>query len=426
MIKKKKNKIQEKKQLNVQSQKNNKNIKNIELLKNIKNTIYTNKFNHIYLYGIINNSSILKIKEQVDYYNKTQKTENNINIKPKSIILHINSPGGYVTSGIGLTRLINNSNVPIIILIEGLSASAATLISVMSPYRIMTQNSIMLIHQYSALYKGQRDSLEFDLKEGDLIMKNMYKIYLKYTKIKENEIKELLTHDLYFTAEKCLKYGMCDYILPDYNNNLLLNYLKKNPEYNFSKNIINKKTNFNELYFYGSNEINMFVKSSNYILNLHNIYYKNNDNENNTNELSLNSIGNPKPIIIHINDSGDFQEIIGILPIINTISVSKIPIFSIIEAPIDITSLLYSIICHKRYIYEYAFISIDMVNYFYDQSHKYNDIIENTKIIRSIILKLLLKYTKLPKNIIDNIFTKRYIFNVEESIKYGLCDEIIS
>lgn len=423
MVKKKISKTIEKTNVN---NKTGTKLKNIELLKNIKNTIYTNKFNHIYLYGKINNSSILRVKEQVDLYNKT-KTINDVIIKPKSIILHINSPGGYVTSGIGLTRIINKSKVPIIILIEGLSASAATLISVMSPYRIMTQNALMLIHQYSAIYAGQKDTLEFNLKTGNIIMNNMKKIYSKYTNIPDNILNELLNHDIYLTADMCLKYGMCDYILPEYNKNLLSNYLKKNPEYNLSRNIINKKTNFNELYFYGSNEFNMFVKSSNYIINLHNIYYKNEDNSNDNNTYSLNSIGNPKPIIIHINDSGNFFEILEILPIINTISVSKIPILSIIEAPIDITSLLYSIICHKRYIYEYAFITIDMVNYYYNEHQlKYDDLIKNTNIIRSIVTKLLNKYTQLPKQIIDNIFTQRYIFNAEESIKYGLCDEIIS
>ena len=64
-------------------------------------------------------------------------------------MLHINSPGGNLYAGIAASKIIQDSIIPIIIVTDGLSASAATFLSVMSENRIMMPYSFMVIHQIS-------------------------------------------------------------------------------------------------------------------------------------------------------------------------------------------------------------------------------------------------------------------------------------
>ena len=50
---------------------------------------------------------------------------------------------------------------------------------------------------------------------------------------------------------------------------------------------------------------------------------------------------------------------------------------------------------------------------------------KNTEVYRKIALDLFKKYTKLPKSILDTLFTEQHFFNAEMCLKYGLCDAIV-
>ena len=67
------------------------------------------------------------------------------------IKLHLNSPGGEVKDAFVIVDIILKSEVPIYTIIEGESASAATLISVIGHKRYITENSNMLITIKSAV-----------------------------------------------------------------------------------------------------------------------------------------------------------------------------------------------------------------------------------------------------------------------------------
>ena len=133
--------------------------------------------------------------------------------------------------------------------------------------------------------------------------------------------------------------------------------------------------------------------------------------------------GISKPIIIHINEI-HISHIFAILPIINLIITSPIPIYSFIDGECRNYSVLYSIICYKRYIYKYGNIMIDFVKLL-DKATKSKDTFENTNLLKKMIIKIFKTYKKLPKDIINNLFDKTYVFTSKNCIKYKLCDEII-
>lgn len=394
------------------------------MLDQIDKFIYTNKFNHIYLYGDIDNDSVLNVKLEIDQFNKSQNI-NGVQIKPKPIVLHINSPGGSVVSGIALMRIINKSRMPIIILIEGICASAATFVTVIAKYRVISPYAMVLIHQHQSRLEGQYENMKFDMKVDKKLMKFAKKIFTNYTHIPSNEISKMLKHDIYFTPKDCMKYGIVDKILNPISKKELNKYYYKNPEYKLPTKIINIKTNFNNVYIYNSYQegLQYFQVALSVVLSIQYILSFNSGTNNNSNVKLLQS-GIPKPILIHISDIGQFKRLFEVLPIINTILLSTVPIYSIIDGPATEATVLYSMLCHKRFIYQYAFITIDMVK-IWEQTYKFEDIKENTKIYRQTVRNIFKKYTKLPKNILDNLFIKRFIFTPEECVKYSLCDEIL-
>ena len=87
---------------------------------NIEEYIYSDRYSHVYLYNDINNNSIKEVRESIDVANKSVNLDD-VMSAPKGIVLHINSPGGSITSGIGLMRIVARSRVPIIVYIEGIS-----------------------------------------------------------------------------------------------------------------------------------------------------------------------------------------------------------------------------------------------------------------------------------------------------------------
>jgi len=52
-----------------------------------------------------------------------------------------------------------------------------------------------------------------EIKNLELIMNMIKGVYLKKTKFNNQELEDLLSHDLYLNAEKCLEYGLVDAII---------------------------------------------------------------------------------------------------------------------------------------------------------------------------------------------------------------------
>ena len=254
-------------------------------------------------------------------------------------------------------------------------------------------------------------------------MELLYKIYTRYTNIPKNKIKDIMRHDVFFRADECLKYGLVDKILKPISVKVIDQYYIKNPEYQLPTQVINIKTNFNNLYLYNEYEQKEFYHVAiGTVVNIQKILRTGVSYQNS--EKMLLSTGLPKPIFLHISDEGQFNNLFEILPIINTILLSTIPIYSVIDGPIRESSLLYSMLCHKRFIYEYAYITIDLVSTWVP-AFKYEDVIANTKVNRGIILELFKKYARLPKTTLDNLFKERFYFSAKDAVKYGLCDEVL-
>ena len=167
--------------------------------------------NHIYFYEDVTTESCLALNRELMAVGKDLlQYALDHDCEPAKIYLHINSYGGELMACFSTIDYILNSPVPVVTIIEGCAASAATLISVVAHERYMMENSYMLIHQLRSGYWGKYSDLQEDMKNNKLLMNKIYKIYKKHTHIKKDELKRILKKDLWWDLKKCQKLGLVD------------------------------------------------------------------------------------------------------------------------------------------------------------------------------------------------------------------------
>jgi ATP-dependent protease ClpP protease subunit len=79
--------------------------------------------------------------------------------------------------------------------------------------RTITSNSFMLLHQPSMIWAGKRDEFIDEIENQKHIYDKLTKIYLERSKMKKKELDDLLKHELWLPAERCLELGLVDEIL---------------------------------------------------------------------------------------------------------------------------------------------------------------------------------------------------------------------
>lgn len=167
--------------------------------------------NHVYFHAEVNRGSIfqminhLRAAEEACILMHHRYTTNDI-----PIYLHINSFGGSVFDAMTAIDVIKNSKIPVHTIIEGATASAGTLISVVGEKKYMRPNAYMLIHQLSSGCWGKMAEIEDEFKNLQIIMNRIKNIYKEHANIPKKELGEILKHDLWWDKDTCIKYGLVD------------------------------------------------------------------------------------------------------------------------------------------------------------------------------------------------------------------------
>ena len=171
--------------------------------------------NKIYFYSDVSKESILNLNRQIDELTKQMKIiQFTYNMPdPPHVEIHMCSDGGEIFAAMSSVDKIINNPVPVDTYCEGMVASAATLLSSVGRRRYITKSSCMLVHQVSSGLWGNYMQFKDEIKNLELIMNLIKGVYMKRTTFNNTEHEDLLSHDLYLNAEKCLAYGLVDEIL---------------------------------------------------------------------------------------------------------------------------------------------------------------------------------------------------------------------
>jgi ATP-dependent protease ClpP protease subunit len=169
------------------------------------------ELNHIYFYSEIDRNTISKLNillREAEEYCIITALKLRIDLVP--IYLHIYSNGGYIHAAFSTIDVINSSKVPVYSIIEGATASAGTLISIVCKKRYIRPTAYMLIHQLTSEIWGKMDAIIDEYKNLTQLMKKITNIYIEYSSLTPKKLDKLLKHDLWLDAKKAIKYGLVD------------------------------------------------------------------------------------------------------------------------------------------------------------------------------------------------------------------------
>ncbi len=132
----------------------------------------------------------------------------------EDIYLYINSPGGYIHSGMAILDTMNYIKPEIHTICVGMAASMASVILAYGEKgkRSILENAEVMIHQPLGGAEGQATDIEISAKHILYNKEKLKHMLAERTGQKESQIEKDMDRDFYMTAEEAKKYGIVDKI----------------------------------------------------------------------------------------------------------------------------------------------------------------------------------------------------------------------
>lgn len=140
------------------------------------------------------------------------------------ITVRINSGGGDVFEGFAIYNLLDQHNGNITVHIDGLAASAASVIAMAGDDINMGINALMMIHDPWTFAIGNSSDLA---KTGELLDKikdSIVNTYEKQTELDKNYISDLMAAETWMTADEAISDGFAT--KPEENDEKAFNFSK--------------------------------------------------------------------------------------------------------------------------------------------------------------------------------------------------------
>jgi ATP-dependent protease ClpP protease subunit len=386
------------------NKKTNKDKIDISVFQNMSDEdFFSNKLTHIYFNDDVNDKSVDNLIEDIKDAHKNVILPSGAVIKPKPILIHISSYGGEVTAGMRLMSIFSISSLPIATIIDNYSCSAATFLAINSHYRLTTEYSFCLIHEYSVsglFIREKQRELKNMIDLYDSYFEKIIEMYLERTKFKKDELMDIIQHDLFLECDYCLEKGIVDRIIK----------INKRNKPKDIKTILTIDELIND-----SNSI--IISCSSAIAKLDKILF-----EDNLTPVIIYARKNNCSTTSSDNLQNNIFETLNMIPRIVNL---KVPTYAIIDNPISIDDLIPMLYCDHIFIFDYSYIVCNILNYYNKTSLLLNDNIKNTKLIFGFISKILKEKTKMTDKQINDINNKFSIISSTDCKKFGLCDSIM-
>ena len=134
------------------------------------------------------------------------------------IIVHINSYGGEVAEGLAIYNTLKNHKAKITTVCDGFACSIASVIFMAGDVRIMSNSSMLMIHNAWTYAQGNAEELRKTAEDLDKISSMSVNAYLEHVNIEEEELKALLDAETWLTPTESLDMGFATEIKNENNS----------------------------------------------------------------------------------------------------------------------------------------------------------------------------------------------------------------
>ena len=126
------------------------------------------------------------------------------------IEVHINSYGGDMFEGIAIKNFFSQRKETVTVIIDGLAASAASIIAMGADKILMPKDTQLMIHNPWTFAYGNAKELRKVADDLEKAQVSVEETYLKRFKGDREELKVLLDEETYLTADEALTLGLAD------------------------------------------------------------------------------------------------------------------------------------------------------------------------------------------------------------------------
>lgn len=129
-------------------------------------------------------------------------------VKGKDIDVYINSGGGHIFAGVAISHMLSRHDGKTRAIIDGIAASAASVIAFGCDEIEMPRNSYLMIHKPMCSCFGNSDELLKAAEWLDVLQKGILETYMaKATEgITVDQINELVNAETYFTGDQAAEF----------------------------------------------------------------------------------------------------------------------------------------------------------------------------------------------------------------------------
>lgn len=135
-------------------------------------------------------------------------------LQGRDITVRINSPGGDVFAAHAIHNQLIAYSGAVDVVIDGIAASAATIIAMAGGRITMPTNSMMMIHNPAVGLEDTYTAEELDHYANALraVRKSIVAAYMKRASVGQAKIESMMDNETWLTAEECLSMGLADAI----------------------------------------------------------------------------------------------------------------------------------------------------------------------------------------------------------------------
>lgn len=130
-----------------------------------------------------------------------------------SINMRINSPGGNPFEAITILNLLKSKGKPINVVVDGLAASAASILAMAGDKIQMGQSAMFMIHNAMVAQFGDAADMRQMAETLDKVSGNMRDTYVQRTGLEAAKVKAMMDKETWMTAQEAVTNHFADEVI---------------------------------------------------------------------------------------------------------------------------------------------------------------------------------------------------------------------
>lgn len=142
-----------------------------------------------------------------------QLFKDELNADSGDITVWINSPGGDVFAAAQIYNMLRDYKGHVTVKINGLAASAASVIAVAGDTVLVSPVAMMMIHNPATIAMGNTKDMEAAIAMLNEVKESILNAYVDKTGISRSKLSKMMDDETWFNAKKAVELGFADKVL---------------------------------------------------------------------------------------------------------------------------------------------------------------------------------------------------------------------